>query len=367
MHEEYSSKSAIEMLPSFDGWRWDPRANYDGSDRKDGLLGPDGSRYMVKFASKKAPRHDLATCHVNNTVSEYLSSHILAILGYPVHDTQLGLLNGEVVVLCRNFVQPGAALIEFGMFLRKHYDSGEIGKVPNIRQVYTILETDPMLSPQADHFKACFWERFVGDALVGNFDRHKGNFGYLVAEDDSVTASPVYDNGGTLYPLLSESGMAEVLADPREIMRRIRLYPKAALTLHRGTKVDFYDLMSSGLYNELTSAVLHIVPRIRDSMPAIRDFIDSCAFLSDIRKDFYNVMLAERMHFILEPAYNACLTRHFDRDARKRVEDGIEFGNSAFEAYWEAARETDGRDAADICASVLKARREKNGAGTEHP
>lgn len=367
MHEEYSSKSAIEMLPSFDGWRWDIRANYDGSDRKDGLLGPDGSRYMVKYASKKAPHNDLATCHVNNAVSEYLSSHILAILGYPVHDTELGLLNGEVVVLCRNFVQPGAVLIEFGTFLRKHYDSGEIGKIPNIKQVYTILETDPMLSPQADRFKACFWERFVGDALVGNFDRHKGNFGYLVGADDSVTASPMYDNGGSLYPLLSESGMADVLADPREILRRIRLYPKAALTLHRSTKVDAYGMMASGLYDELTNAVLQIVPRIRKSIPAVRGFIDSCAFLSDTRKAFYIVMLDERMHFILEPAYEACLTRHFDLDARKRIEEGTEFGSAAFEAYWEAAQHTDGREAAAICSNVLNARREKNGAGTEHP
>lgn len=86
---------------------------------------------------------------------------------------------------------------------------------------YVHVETDPVLSPHAGRFKSCYWERFVGDALVGNFDRHKGNFGYLIGADDSVAASPVYDNGSTLYPNLSEEGMRAVLDSPKEIMKRI--------------------------------------------------------------------------------------------------------------------------------------------------
>ena len=41
------SKLGVERLPSFDGWTRDIRANYGGTDRKDGLLGPDGLRYYV--------------------------------------------------------------------------------------------------------------------------------------------------------------------------------------------------------------------------------------------------------------------------------------------------------------------------------
>lgn len=355
-------RPVVEMLPSFDGWSLDPCANYGGSDRKDGLLGSDGLRYMVKFSARQAPRNDLSTSYVNNVVSEYISSHIFTILGYPVHATELGMLNGEVVVACRNFVQPNMELIEFGTFLRKHYDSGNIGKNPNIRQVYEVLETDRILSPQADRFKSCFWERFVGDALVGNFDRHKGDFGYLVESDGSVAASPIYDNGSTLFPNLSESGMKIVLNDPKEIMRRIKLCPKAALELHPGMSVDYYDMMTSGIYDDLTSAVVRTVPHIRDSMPVVMDFINGCDFLSDTRKDFYNVMLAERMHFILEPAYEKCATRHFDLVARKRVEQGAESGRNAFEDYWKVAQFTDGQNAGDICTRVINVRLEKYGA-----
>lgn len=355
------SKPGIEMLPSFDGWERDIRANYGGSDRKDGFLGPDGSRYMVKYSGKQAPRNDFATSYVNNAVSEYISSHVLGILGYPVHDTELGILGGEIVVACRNFAPPGEELFEFGMFMRKHYDSSAIGRVPAITQIYEVLETDHVLSAQADPFKSCYWERFVGDALVGNFDRHKGNFGYLIGPDNSVTASPIYDNGSTLFSELSESGMQEVLADPKAIMQRIKLYPKAALKMNETKprsdeiKVGYYEMMSSGIYSELTDAVVRTVPRIRKSMPAVRNFIDGCGFLSDTRKDFYNVMLAERMRFILEPAYERCSKRNFDKSARKMLEDEAKFTAGDFEKYWkEYGRSMYEQEITDIRDSVMK-------------
>lgn len=340
-------------LSSFDDWRRDIHANYGGSDRKDGLMGPDGSRYMVKYSEKVAPRNDLATSHVNNVVSEYVSSHIFGLLGYPVHDTELGTLGGEVVVVCRNFVPPGGTLLEFGTVLRKHYDSGAIGRIPNIEQIYDAFGKDPDLAPHADALKRSYWERFVGDALVGNFDRHKGNFGYLIGSDGSVAPSPIYDNGSTLFPNLSESGMQEVISDPREIMQRIKVYPKAALEMN-GKKVSYYDMMASGIYDELTSAVVRTVPRIRDAMPAVHGFINDCSFLSDARKNFYNVILAERMHFILEPACSKCVSRKFDLGARNRIQEGAEYTMQDFEDYWRTyGHMSEGRDARDIRDRVL--------------
>ena len=343
-------------LPSFDEWKPDILANYGGTGRKIGLIGPDGARYMVKYSKKQAPRHDLATNYVNNVVSEYVTSHILGILGYPVHKTAIGTLGGEAVVACRNFVPPGGALVEFEKFMRKHYYSYAIGRVPCVNQIYDIFENDPVLSAQSDIVKSCYWERFVGDALVGNFDRYNSNFGYLIGADDSVCASPIYDNGKTLYPNLSEQDMQDLLASPKDIMRHIKLFPKAALEM-QGKKVSYCDMMSSGIYSELTSAVLSITPRIQESMPAVREFIDNCNFLSDVRKDFYNVMLAERMNFILEPAYSRCVTKQFDLEAKNRLESGADYSEADFDVYWKYAQHTDGQDATDIRDNIINSRR----------
>lgn len=340
-------KRGAVTLPSFDSWSPDPHANYGGTCRKDGLLAPNGTRYMVKFQKRQG--------YANNIVSEYVASHVLGVLGYQVQETELGTLHGEVVVACRNFVPPDVALVEFGTFLRKHYDSGNIERIPNIKQVYEILETDRILSPQTDRFKSCFWERFIADALVGNPCRYHGDFGYLVRDDGFVTAAPIYDNGGSLFPELSEDEMAAILENPKEITWRARVCPKAAFTLRPDVKVGYYDLMSSGIFDELTNAVVRTVPHIRDAMPAAMEFINECGFLSDTRKDFYNTMLAERMRFILEPAYEKCVMRQFDLSARRRIEDGVEYDRDTFEAYWMADHFADGQDTADVRDVVINA------------
>lgn len=41
---------------------------------------------------------------------------------------------------------------------------------------------------------------------------------------------------------------------------RVKLFPKAALAMN-GKKVGYYEMMSSGIYSELTKAVVSMVPR----------------------------------------------------------------------------------------------------------
>ena len=51
------------------------------------------------------------------------------------------------------------------------------------------------------------------DALLGNFDRHNGNWGILVDEESQTAEiAPVYDCGSCLYPQLGAHEMQAVLA-----------------------------------------------------------------------------------------------------------------------------------------------------------
>ena len=47
-----------------------------------------------------------------------------------------------------------------------------------------------------------FWDMFICDAILGNRDRHHGNWGYLTSPKGYLPA-PIYDNGGSLFPDLS--------------------------------------------------------------------------------------------------------------------------------------------------------------------
>lgn len=322
-------------LQNFDTWQRDRFADYGGSDRKDGLIDPDGALYLIKYAENHTRKNELDTSYVNNVLSEYLSSHILSIIGYDVHETVLGTRNDEVIVACKNFVPENQKLIEFGRYLRKRYDSGEIGRVPEIGQIKETLREDEDLSPVSDQLWESYCNRFVGDAFVGNFDRHMGNWGYLVSRTDPVKPSPIYDNGSTLFPALSEHAMkTDILPEKKGILKRTLLFPKAALIV-QGQKVSYYDLLCSDFESEITKAVLNIVPVIKERLPEINKFIDEQEFLSDVRKTFYKTMLAARYYFLLEPAWGICTRRNFSRSASERLKNGIPYTEALFEQDYQ--------------------------------
>lgn len=321
-----------KTLPALDDWSVDMITAYSGSDRKEGLIDPEGCRYLVKYAEAHTRVNDLDTSYVNNVISEYMASHILEIAGFEVHHTFIGTRNQNLLVACKNFTSGYQYLIEFGQYMRKHYDSGDIGRVPDISQIEYVLHNDPVLCDYAEKLWDTYWERFVGDALVGNFDRHMGNWGYITdTRSGEVYASLIYDNGSTLFPALSEKAMREdVLPFPKEIMKRTLLFPKAALTVN-GKKVSYLDMLSSGYVPSVNMAVRKTVPIILDKLPEIRKFIDVQEFLSDTRKAFYKTMLNSRVNYILKPAWECCTSGKYNIEALERIQNGIEYTEEDFE------------------------------------
>lgn len=323
-------------LKNIDTWPSDRVANYTGSDRKDGVISPDGRRYLIKYAQKHTGKDDMDTSDVNNALSEYLSSHILGIIGCPVHHTFLATRNGELVVACENFIQKDQELIEFGTYMRKQYDSAEISRVPRYRQIKEILSTDPDLRMNPGLWND-YCRRFVGDAFVGNFDRHMGNWGYLVSGTDRTAPpvpAPVYDNGSTLFPALSSKEMHTILPKKKKLLKRTLLFPKAALAI-KGQKISYMDMLSSNFDPAMTEAVLQIVPVIQEKMPEIKKFFHDQTFLSDTKKTFYQIILQTRLNFLLEPALEACRTGKYHPDAKKRLKDDIAYTEADFERDYD--------------------------------
>lgn len=321
----------VDTLQKIDSWESDIFADYAGSDRKDGVISPDGKKYLIKYAETHTRKNSMDTSYVNNVLAEHLSSSILRIIGYSVHNTFLATRNGELVVGCENFTTADDKLIEFGRFLRKHYDSGELGRVPDFQQIKEVFHQDVMLSPYENKLWQSYCERFIADAFTGNFDRHMGNFGYLVSRDKELVPSPIYDNGSTLFPALSETAMRnDILPDKKEILKRTMLFPKAALTVN-GQKVRYYDMLSSNYDAEMTKAVCTIIPEIEKKMSEILSFVEEQPYLSDTRKQFYRTILQARFDYLLQPAYECCITGQYNQDAYVRLASGINYTEEMFE------------------------------------
>ena len=59
--------------------------------------------------------------------------------------------------------------------------------------------------------KKKFWDMFVIDALIGNTDRHNGNWGFLLnKQTNSIKFSPIYDCGSCLNPMLEDAELEKI-------------------------------------------------------------------------------------------------------------------------------------------------------------
>lgn len=304
-------------LIDFTDCKIDRHTDYAGSDRKNAII-YNGDRYMIKFSERQEPKNDYATSCVNNVLSEYIGSHIAGLAGIPTHETLLGTYNGELVVACKNFLKPGETLHEFSWYLRNQYDSSDIKRTPILSQIYETINTHPDLSKIKQTAIDRYWDTFVVDALIGNFDRHAGNWGYIIGIDDMIRPAPIYDCGSCLYSGLSTEQMGKVASTELSIAKRLFSYPKAALFVGgKETKVSYYDMLSSGYDNACSKAVLRIVPQI--NMDDVRGIIEETPCLSRERRHFYETMLEYRYELILERAYLRVSEDNYDDVALDRI------------------------------------------------
>ena len=166
-----------------------------------------------------------------------------------------------------------------------------------------------------------FWDMFIVDALIGNWDRHNGNWGFLYdARTDQMTLAPVYDCGSSLYPQADEKIMETVLASEQDMNYRIFEIPTSAIMVN-GKKIKYFDFISSLQNEDCNRALKRIVPRI--DMERIRKLIADTPFITDLQKRFYCTVLEKRkeriLDYSLERLKNAPTKRHpakQDRGAR---------------------------------------------------
>ena len=296
----------------------DKTANYGGSDKKRGIF-YNGARYMLKLSDRisEDKRNDLNSSYTNSAFSEYLGCHIIASTGLKVQETLLGTMTLMSsmgvpriypVVACKNFVAEGYSLVEFKNIENALLDH-KATKIPKIVDVYTIFTNDnPYFSGSfAKEALANYWDTFLVDALLGNFDRHANNWGYIINnQTQKMEVAPIYDCGSCLYPQLADDALEPIISNDNEIQMRIDKFPLAALEGLDGRKVSYKTYINSFVNDDCTEALKRIFPKI--DMGVIDSIIDETDGLSDIRRRFYKVILHARYSQILESAYTKLQT-----------------------------------------------------------
>lgn len=275
---------------------------YNGANGKKIAVEYDGNQYMLKFppSGKERPTE---LSYTNSSISEHIASSIFNMLGIAAQQTILGTfeVNGKekIVCACRDFTTGGKILYDFCSIKNTVIDSEHNGSGTELSDVLETIEKQQFVNPV--QLLKHFWNVFVVDALLGNFDRHNGNWGFIV-DTISQTAeiAPIYDCGSCLLPQADEKIMKKVLENENELNARIYQFPTSAIKL-KGKKINYYDFLMAAEYKECNEALLRIVSKI--DMGKIRGFIDDVPYISIIQKEFYKTYISARYEKVILPAY----------------------------------------------------------------
>lgn len=268
----------------------------------------EGHGYMLKFPPKQSKNSELN--YVNSCLTEYIACHVFQSMGISAQETLLGTFtdahgNTRNVVACKDFAEGNKTLVEFAHLKNTCLDSDLDGYSTELKSIMRAIDEQRIILP--DRLRTFFWNQFIGDALLANFDRHNGNWGVLVNERiKHADLAPVYDCGSCLFPQLDEKGMERVLSKPMEIEDRVRLFPKSTIMIDRA-RISYYEYITSLENAECDAAVAHLYRYI--DMDRIEGILDDTPGITPLQHKFYLTMIKARKEGIIDKAFDTMCHR----------------------------------------------------------
>jgi hypothetical protein len=265
---------------------------YSGSEEKIGItIG--STDYILKFQKPSE------TGLLNNTICEYIGCHVFQMLGMNVQKTFLGTYEGRNVVALQDFIMVGQQFVPFNEVGDSSLEHDRETYQYSYADVMRMLQENTKLTKIPETINQ-FWRIYIIDALLGNFDRHGANWGFI-KESNRYTLAPVFDNGSCLFPRIhTDEACLDILRDEHEVSKRVFLFPTSQIKLDN-VKSSYFEVIHSLQFPECNAALLDIVGKM--DMQRIAIFIDSIEQISEIQKRFYRTILQVRFEKILEASY----------------------------------------------------------------
>lgn len=162
-----------------------------------------------------------------------------------------------------------------------------------LADILSVIEECKLLN--SEEIKIKFWDMFIVDAIIGNTDRHNGNWGFLLNNTTKeITFSPIYDCGSCLNPILEDSDI-EKLNDTELKNLAINCY---SCIKENGKKINYITYIKSCKNKDVNEAICRNFKKI--NIEKIMNFIDNVSCLSEIRKNFYKNIVKIRYEILKE-------------------------------------------------------------------
>ena len=269
--------------------------NYKGSEKKKTLI-YNNKKYLVKFPDPIREKNKNIS-YINNAFSEYVGSNIFKIVGFKTQNTILGnyTYNGKdkIVCACEDFTDENNILYEFESLALSTNPDKKIGT--EISDIMEVIEENKMIDSETTKQK--FWDMFVIDSIIGNTDRHNGNWGFLLNKNTgTVTFSPIYDCGSCLNPMLEDT---EIEKFTETVLKNLAINCYSCLR-DNGKKINYITYIKEMKNQECNNAIKRLFANI--DIDKIENFIDNIECMTNIRKEFYKKIINQRYAIIKEVA-----------------------------------------------------------------
>ncbi|MCL2169585.1 MAG: HipA domain-containing protein [Defluviitaleaceae bacterium] len=281
------------------------------------------SVWMLKFPKTTRDMYNPQISYTTSPLSEYVGSKVYGALGMPVHETELGIRKGKVVVACKDFTrvvrENGAVRIRLINSLTHFHDlknnfmSSDLdaysgtGSETLIDEVLATIKGQKTLITIEGVLER-FWDMFVVDAFLGNNDRNNGNWGVLVCHTEGTsTLAPVYDNGNSFYNKRSLAQMKSHMESEKSMQEDAYLSPLSAYKYagldSEGQQINPFNFIKGGENADCNAAVARFLKRVDfgsieaiiKSLPEVSDVL---MIMPQVQKDFYLELMRIRLDFI---------------------------------------------------------------------
>ena len=265
---------------------------YTGAERKKGIL-IQGEPYIVKY-EKNSPQ-GITYSHI----SEYIGSHLFQMVGLEAQQTFLGICDGGPVVVMKDFIGEDEIFVPFNDVGDSTLEQSRERYQYTYHDIMQMLEENMKLTDVEETIQH-FWNMYLVDAWIGNFDRHGSNWGFL-KKDNRYRMAPIYDNGSSLFPRLNtDMKLQKILDSKEEMLKRVYTFPTSQILL-QGKKSSYYELIDSLQYEECNEALIRMKPKI--NLEKMEKIIDGVEEISAVRKTFYKRMLYLRYEVMIKEPY----------------------------------------------------------------
>lgn len=202
-------------------------------------------------------------------VSEYIASKLARVLGIECQEVTLGTYKNCKVCVIELFTKDDEIIHHF-YDINDSSVSGAISR--DVRDLpysldYIISIISNYKNINIPNYKLIdyFVDMTVFDYIIGNFDRHWGNWGFIET-DKKYRLTPLFDNGSSLLPKLSEEEIGKCLDKSKnEVSRYITDLPKSQIRSSKNKRYNYIQLIKDICELGYRDRVLEILSRITET------------------------------------------------------------------------------------------------------